>query len=143
MVGLSDIIGIGEKILDRVMPDQEKAAEAKLKLAELAQSGKLKEVETYVKDIDSARQREATIAVSEHAPVITKIITPVLAILITGLSFGLFAVLIFVEVTNESKDILIYILGVLSALMTQVASYYFGSSMGSKDKSEELRRIIR
>lgn len=143
MVGLSDIIGIGEKILDRVMPDQEKAAEAKLKLAELAQSGKLKEVETYVKDIDSARQREATIAVSEHAPVITKIITPVLAILITGLSFGLFAVLIFVEVTNESKDILIYILGVLSALMTQVASYYFGSSMGSKDKSEELRRIIK
>ena len=143
MIGLNAILSIGEKVLDRVLPDQEKAAEAKIKLAELAQSGSLKELETYAKDLDSARQREASIAVSEHAPLITKIITPVLAVLITALSFGLFAVLIFVEVTNESKDILIYILGVLSALMTQVASYYFGSSMGSKDKSEELRRILK
>ena len=143
MIGLDTILSIGEKVLDRVLPDQEKAAEAKAKLIELAQSGRLREIELYAKDIDSARQRESSIAVSEHAPVITKVITPVLAILITGLSFGLFAVLIFVEVTNESKDILIYILGVLSALMTQVASYYFGSSMGSKDKSEELRRIIK
>lgn len=143
MIGLSDILSIGEKVLDRVLPDQEKAAEAKIRLAELAQSGSLKELETYAKDLDSARQREASIAVSEHAPLITKIITPVLAVLITALSFGLFAVLIFVEVTNESKDILIYILGVLSALMTQVTSYYFGSSMGSKDKSEELRRILK
>ena len=143
MLGLDTILSIGEKVLDRVLPDQEKAAEAKIKLAELAQSGNLKELETYAKDIDSARQRETSIAVSEHAPFISKVITPVLALLVTSLSFGLFAVLIFVEVTNESKDILVYILGVLSALMTQVASYYFGSSMGSKDKSEELRRILK
>lgn len=143
MLALDTILSIGEKVLDRVLPDQEKAAEAKIRLAELAQSGNLKELETYAKDIDSARQREASIAVSEYAPLISKIITPILALLVTSLSFGLFAVLIFVEVTNESKDILIYILGVLSALMTQVASYYFGSSMGSKDKSEELRRILK
>lgn len=143
MLGLETILSIGEKVLDRVLPDQEKANEAKLKLAELAQSGNLKELETYAKDLDSARQREASIASSENAPLINKIITPILALAITGLSFVLFAVLIFVEVTPEAKDILIYILGVLSALVTQVASYYFGSSMGSKDKSEELKRVIK
>ena len=143
MLGLETILSIGEKVLDRVLPDQEKASEAKLKLAELAQSGNLKELETYAKDLDSARQREASIASSENAPLINKIITPILALAITGLSFVLFAVLIFVEVTTEAKDILIYILGVLSALVTQVASYYFGSSMGSKDKSEELKRVIK
>lgn len=143
MLGLETILSIGEKVLDRVLPDQEKANEAKLRLAELAQSGNLKELETYAKDLDSARQREASIASSENAPLLNKIITPILALAITGLSFVLFAVLIFVNVTAEAKDILIYILGVLSALVTQVASYYFGSSMGSKDKSDELRRVIK
>jgi hypothetical protein len=140
---LDKILSIGEKVLDRVIPDQEKAAEAKLRLAELAQSGNLKELETYVKDLDSARQREAAIASSENAPLLNKVITPILALAITGLSFVLFAVLIFVDVTPQAKDVIIYILGVLSALVTQVASYYFGSSIGSKDKSEELRRVIK
>lgn len=143
MIGLDAILSIGEKVLDRVMPDPEAAAKAKLDLARLAQEGQLKEVEIYAKDIDSARQREAQIAVSEYAPLINKIITPVLALCITGLSFALFVVIIFVDVTAEAKDILIYILGVLSALVTQIASYYFGSSMGSKDKSEELRKVVK
>jgi hypothetical protein len=50
----------------------------------------------------------------------------------------LFAVLIFVDVKPEAKDILIYILGVLSAAVTQILSYYFGSSQGSKDKDRKL-----
>ena len=143
MIPLAAILGIGEKVLDRVLPDQEKAAEAKAKLIELAQAGHLQEIEAQFKDLDSARQREMAIATSEAAPLINKIITPVLALGITSLSFALFAVLIFVEVTPEAKDILIYILGVLSALMTQVCGYYFGSSVGSKDKSEELKKVVK
>ena len=143
MIGLDTILSIGEKVLDRVMPDPEAAAKAKLDLAKLAQDGQLKEVELYAKDLDSARQREAQIAMSEYAPLINKIITPVLALSVTGLSFALFVVIIFVDVTPEDKDILIYVLGVLSALVTQIASYYFGSSMGSKDKAEELRKVLK
>ncbi len=143
MIGLSDILSIGEKVLDRVMPDPAAAAKAKLDLAQMAQNGKLQELEAQFKDIDSARNREAQIATSEAAPLINKIITPILALSITGLSFVLFGVIIFMEVTPQAKDILIYVLGVLSALVTQVASYYFGSSMGSKDKTEELRKVLK
>ena len=143
MIGLSDILSIGEKVLDRVMPDPEAAAKAKLDLAQMAQNEKLQELEAQFKDIDSARNREAQIATSEAAPLLNKIITPILALSITGLSFVLFGVIIFMEVTPQAKDILIYVLGVLSALVTQVASYYFGSSMGSKDKSEELRKVLK
>ena len=143
MIGLDTILSIGEKVLDRVMPDPAAAAQAKLELAKQAQDGRLKEIEAQFKDIDSARNRETQIATSEAAPLINKIITPVLALSITGLSFVLFGVIIFMEVTPQAKDILIYVLGVLSALVTQVASYYFGSSMGSKDKTEELRKVIK
>ena len=143
MIGLDAILSIGEKVLDRVMPDPQAAAQAKLDLAKMAQDGKFKELEAQFKDMDSARQREMAIATSDAAPLINKVITPVLALGITSLSFALFAVLIFVEVTSEAKDILIYILGVLSALMTQVCGYYFGSSVGSKDKSEELKKVVK
>ena len=47
------------------------------------------------------------------------------------------------EVTPEAKDILIYILGVLSAAVTQILSYYFGSSQGSKDKSAEIKALAK
>jgi hypothetical protein len=74
-----------------------------------------------------------------EAPAINKLVTPILALGVVGLSFLLFSILIFVDVKPEAKDILIYILGVLSAAVTQILSYYFGSSQGSKDKSEEAK----
>ena len=41
------------------------------------------------------------------------------------------------------KDILIYVLGVLSAVATQVVSYYFGSSSGSNQKNDILKDAIK
>ena len=93
-------------------------------------------VEQEVKDRSSARQREVDIASNQNVPLINNVITPLLAVFVMVCSFILFAILIFVEVKPEAKDILIYILGVLSAADTQILSYYFGSSQGSKDKSE-------
>jgi len=94
--------------------------------------------EQEVKDRGNARQREIDIASNENVPMINKVITPALAITVVLASFILFTVLIFVDVRPEAKDILIYILGVLSAAVTQILSYYFGSSQGSKDKSDLL-----
>jgi hypothetical protein len=109
--------------------------EAAMKLREID----LKEIEAHAKDRDSARNRETAIATSDKAPMLNKLVTPVLALGVVGLSFVLFTILIFVDVQPEAKDILIYILGVLSAAVTQILSYYFGSSQGSKDKSDEAK----
>ncbi|MEI7456754.1 MAG: hypothetical protein WCK93_08505 [Nitrosomonadales bacterium] len=43
----------------------------------------------------------------------------------------------------EMKDIIIYILGALTTVATQVISYYFGSSSGSADKSRALSTIAK
>jgi hypothetical protein len=100
--------------------------------------------EIDAKDRDSARNREIEIATSEKAPYINKVVTPFLALGVVGLSFVLFSILIFVEVKPEAKDILIYILGVLSAAVTQILSYYFGSSQGSKDKDDKkLKEVFK
>ena len=103
----------------------------------------VKKLEMEMKDRQDARNREIQLATNESVPFINKIVTPVLALGVVALSFILFAVLIFVNVTPEAKDILIYILGVLSAAVTQILSYYFGSSQGSKDKSNEIKALAK
>jgi len=105
----------------------------------------LAELEMRLKDVDSARDREVSIATSDKAPLINKIVTPVLALSILLLTFVLFGIVMFDNTPVESsrKDILIYILGVLSAISTQIVSYYFGSSQGSKEKSDQLREAMK
>jgi hypothetical protein len=61
--------------------------------------------------MQSARDREVQIATSEFAPMLSKIVTPILALGTVGLTFILFGVIIFVDVDTDSKDILIYVLG--------------------------------
>jgi flagellar basal body-associated protein FliL len=67
-----------------------------------------------------------------------------LALSILLLTFVLFGVVMFDNTPVESsrKDILIYVLGVLSAIATQIVSYYFGSSQGSKEKSDQLKKAM-
>jgi DNA-binding IclR family transcriptional regulator len=142
MIPLAAILSIGEKVLDKVMPDPGAKAEAQAKLMELAQQGQLAELEAFTKDMASARDREIKIATSEAAPMLNKIVTPVLALGTVCLSFILFAVILFVPVDQSSKDIIIYVLGALTSAVTMILGYYFGSSVGSKDKSQQLEEVL-
>jgi hypothetical protein len=105
----------------------------------------LAELELRLKDTDSAREREVQISTSDKAPLLNKIVTPVLALSILLLTFVLFGVVMFDDTPVEAsrKDILIYILGVLSAIASQIVSYYFGSSQSSKDKTDALKEAIK
>jgi hypothetical protein len=105
----------------------------------------LAELEMRLKDTDSARDREVSIATSDKAPLLNKIVTPVLALSILVLTFVLFGVVMFDSTPVEAsrKDILIYVLGVLSAIASQIVSYYFGSSQSSKDKTEALKEALK
>ena len=66
----------------------------------------------------------------------------VLAGFVILISFFLFFMIICIEFTVTQKDIIIYILGVLSALDTQIISYYFGSSQGSREKTETMSKMM-
>lgn len=138
VTALSKQLGVEDQV-DAVMQAITNDPEAEAKIKQL-EHDKFKAI---LADKNSAREREMAIASSENAPLLNKIVTPALALGVVGLSFILFAVLIFVEVKPEAKDILIYILGVLSAAVTQILSYYFGSSVGSKEKGDQLRSIVK
>ena len=141
---LSSILPIGEKLIERLIPDKDAQRKAKVKLASLEKEGQLKEIEMIMADRDSARARETAIATSENASWLNKCVTPILALGTVAMSFALFLVIIFadVDVNSGAKDILVYVLGALNSATTMVLAYYFGSSVGSKQKSNELNEIL-
>ena len=142
MLPIAALLSIGEKVLDKVIPDPTAKSEAQAKLMEMAQKGQLAELEFMAKEMDSARRREIEIAVSANAPFISKVVTPILALGTVGLTFILFTVIIFVDVNAQSKDILVYVLGGLTSAMTMVLGYYFGSSAGSKEKTKQIDDLL-
>jgi len=143
MLPLAAILSIGEKVLDKVLPDPAAKAEAQAKLMEMAQKGELAQLDFQAKEMDSARDREVQIATSEFAPTLNKIVTPLLALGTVTLTFMLYAVIIFVDVDEQSKDILIYVLGALTSAVTMVLGYYFGSSAGSKEKDQKIKDLMK
>jgi hypothetical protein len=143
MLPIAALLSIGEKVLDKVIPDPAAKAEAQAKLMEMAQKGELAQLDFQAKEMDSARDREVQIATSEFAPMLNKIVTPILALGTVALTFMLYAVIIFVDVDEQSKDILIYVLGALTSAVTMVLGYYFGSSAGSKEKDQKIKDLMK
>lgn len=150
--GIELVKDVGGKIVDHFFPDPEQRAKAEMELARMAQEGKIQEwvqenehFKAEVADRQSARDRESSIATSAEAPTLNKIVLPVLAILVVVLSFTLFYIFAFGNAAVEStrKDIIIYILGMLSAALMQVLSYYFGSSSGSSQTRTFLEQMMK
>lgn len=151
MLPIGAILDVGMRLVDKFFPDPEAKAKAQMELLQMQRDGELAKMandtelaKIYTADLASARDRESVVATSENAPYLNKIIVPVLAISVLIATFALFAFVLFDRGTIDPtrKDILIYVLGVLSAIATQIVSYYFGSSKGSNDKNEAIDKLL-
>jgi ABC-type siderophore export system fused ATPase/permease subunit len=147
--GAGDLVDKVAGAVDRFVQTKEEKAEAQIELQkvinshlEVMEQEATKQLEIQQKEMDSARNREIQIAVAEKAPLLNKIVTPILALSVIALTFALFYILMFKQVGAE-KDIIIYVLGVLSAVCTQVVSYYFGSSQGSAQKQSQIDKFLK
>lgn len=94
-------------------------------------------------DLDSARQHQGRVQEAAHASWLAKNVHPLLAMSIIGSTFVMYFFIIsgsrWIDLQNNNmKDIIIYILGALTTVSTQVASYFYGSSQGSKDSQAML-----
>lgn len=108
---------------------------------------KLKELELEfaridAADRDSARKREIEMAKSD-VHFITKNITSLLAIGTLMGAMSMTALVFFVDFPDSQENVIIFALGFLTSAATQVLSYYFGSSSGSKEKDAKLAELKR
>lgn len=147
--GLVDSVG---KVLDDVTTSKEEKLNLDLELqkAQMQYETEMKkmsneESQMFLADTASARQMAQTVQTSSAAPWLAKNISPILAILTITITFVLFYLIIFNgndDVVKEKKDIILYILGALSAITTQIFSFYFGSSTGSSQKSDTIQKQL-
>ena len=111
----------------------------------------LQETQAYLADTASARENQSRVQESEHASWLSKNVQPMLAVCIIGLTFFLYWYIAFSDNSTDKimakdspmKDIVIYILGALTTVATQVVSYFFGSSTGSADKSKTISELMK
>ncbi len=94
--------------------------------------------EQEVKDRGDARAAHLSMATNANVHWLEKLVLPILALGIVGVAFALVGVLMFINIPDSQENIVIYALGFLTSAATQVISFYFGSSQGSKDKSDAL-----
>jgi hypothetical protein len=132
-------LGIPDDTIEGVTAALTSNPEMALKLKELD----LEYAKLEAADRDSARTAYAAVATSEHATKLDKAVVPILALGVVGLAFILIGVLMFVDTPNEQQQLVIFALGFITSAAGQVLSFYFGSSQGSKDKTQEMKGMIK
>jgi hypothetical protein len=100
-----------------------------------------KQMEIQAKENDSARNREIQIATSDKAPLLNKIITPLLSLLVLGSTFIFWYIIIFKDIDPQKEILISGIIGSLTTISMGVIGYYFGSSIGSHNKQIQLDKI--
>ena len=73
---------------------------------------------------------------------ITKTAQTIIAIGVVIAGFVLFYALLFKNIVDgTAKDVILFVLGCVSSNMTQIISYYFGSSHNSEDKANTITNL--
>jgi len=144
---ITTLLPVAEKVLDRVIPDEKAKALAQGKLLhelkKLESEGELKKLELEVKNVDSARKMQMAAMNSENASWLQRNIVPILACGTTIMIFALFLILMLIDIPDQSHDLSMILLGGLLSSQSVILSFYFGSSMGSKDKSDDLVNVLK
>lgn len=147
--GASQMVNAVGSVVDNVITTKEEKLqlENEIKKAELMYQVEmrklnLQESEQRYNDVKDARAMASTVQTSSSATRLAKNVSPYLALGTTILTFALFFALIFGYCEKgNTKEIVLYILGVLSAIVTQIFSFYFGSSQSSKDKNQTIENL--
>lgn len=107
---------------------------------EVVESEGNKIVELQFKDVADARNREIQIVTSDKAPLLNKVIQPIIALIVIGATLIIWAMILFRHYEPKTSESMI--IGSLTTLTGMVLSYYFGSSTGSATKQKQLDTMM-
>lgn len=147
--GASDIVNAVGGVVDNIVTTKEEKMqlENEIKKADLQYQVEMRKLNVEEKaqvfgDIKDARAMASSVQTSANSSKLSKNVGPYLALGTTLLTFALFFALIFGYCEQgNTKEIVLYILGVLSAIVTQIFSFYFGSSQSSSLKNQTIQNM--
>lgn len=118
MFGIDDIVSVGMKLVDKLIPDPEAKAKAQLDLAKLAQEGKLADIQADVAEQQELTKRQQADMSSDSW--LSKNIRPMTLIAIL-VGYFIFAMMSAFDMDTNSKYV--ELLGQWGML---IMSFYFG-----------------
>jgi uncharacterized membrane protein (DUF106 family) len=118
MLGLDTIVGVGMKLIDKLIPDPEAKAKAQLDLAQLAQEGKLAEIQADTAEQQELTKRQQADMMSDSW--LSKNIRPMTLIFILG---GYFVFAMMSAFDLDTNKAYVELLGQWGML---IMSFYFG-----------------
>jgi len=118
MFGIDDIVGVGMKLVDKLIPDPQAKAQAQLDLQKLANEGKLADIQADVKEAEELTKRLQADMASDSW--LSKNIRPMTLIAILAGYFTFAMLSAFNIETNKSYVELLGQWGML------IMSFYFG-----------------
>lgn len=118
MFGIDDIVSVGMKLVDKLIPDPAAKAQAQLDLAKLAQEGKLVDIQADINEQQELTKRQQADMLSDSW--LSKNIRPMTLIAILA-GYFVFAMLSAFNIDTNSKYV--ELLGQWGML---IMSFYFG-----------------
>jgi hypothetical protein len=118
MFGIDDIVSVGMKLIDKLIPDPQAKAQAQLDLAKLAQEGKLAEIQADVVEQQELTKRQQADMMSDSW--LSKNIRPMTLMAILA-GYFIFAMMSAFNMETNSKYV--ELLGQWGML---IMSFYFG-----------------
>ncbi len=141
--GVKEAVDSVGNIADKFIRTKEEKDEFNLKVQEtLAKIGQ-EELNAYMSDMQSAREREVKVNTDPNSSWLTRNVASILAL---GITIGFFTMLIWMLVSDvpvSNKDILNIMIGSLGTAWVGIVGYYFGSSVGSKNNAEVIRKMVQ
>jgi len=134
MFGIDDIIGVGMKLVDKLIPDPQAKAQAQLDLAKLAQEGKLADIQADINEAQELTKRQEADMASDSW--LSKNIRPMTLI------FILFFYVVFALMSAGGIDTNQKYVELLGQWGMLIMSFYFGGRtlekiIDMKSKSKE------
>jgi hypothetical protein len=118
MFGIDDIVSVGMKLVDKLIPDPQAKAQAQLDLAKLAQEGKLADIQADVSEQQELTKRQQADMASDSW--LAKNIRPMTLIAILA---GYFVFAMMSAFNIETNKTYVELLGQWGML---IMSFYFG-----------------
>jgi hypothetical protein len=145
---LDNLLSIGNKLIDKLIPDPEAKAKAQLELTQMAQDGELAKMANDTKvleltnaNTDSARDMNAKVQESTSASWLAKNTAYALDIGIVTATIFLAWFAFMKGVPDANKELVYMALGSLITMSGTVLNFHRGSSQGSKDKGNEIQKL--
>jgi hypothetical protein len=134
MLGLDAIIGVGMKLIDKLIPDPAAKAQAQLELAKLAQEGKLAELQADMNEQDNVSERWKADLGSDSW--LSKNVRPMTLVALL-VAYFIFATASAFEIIVKPEYV-----ELLGQMIMLIVSAYFGGRtlekiMGMKAKNDE------